>query len=87
MSTISRMSTPSASLFVRDAVGAQPFTGEDSADRMGKHIYEEPPPLSGALLVPWIPQPLIDLVHSLLVKGQAAAADQSRRRWVNWWCR
>ncbi len=48
--------------------GRQPFNGEGIGEIMAKHIYEEPPPLGA--LVPWIPHPLINLVHSLLVKDK-----------------
>ena len=48
--------------------GHPPFTGEGMGEILGKHMYEEPPPLGEQVL--GLPERLIALVHSLLKKDR-----------------
>ncbi len=48
--------------------GQPPFVGEGMGEILGKHMYEEPPPL--AERVSGLPERLIALVHSLLKKDR-----------------
>lgn len=48
--------------------GRRPFDGEGTGEIMAKHIYEAPPPL--AMHASWVPGPLVELVHALLVKDK-----------------
>lgn len=48
--------------------GRRPFDGEGTGEIMAKHIYESPPPLG--MQASWVPGPLVDLVHALLVKDK-----------------
>ena len=48
--------------------GRPPFTGQGMGEIMGKHMYEEPPPL--AVLVPTAPGALVDLIGRMLRKDK-----------------
>lgn len=48
--------------------GKLPFTGEGTGEIIGKHIYEEPPPL--ATLAPKTPAPLLELTSKMLAKNR-----------------
>lgn len=48
--------------------GEPPFTGAGMGELIGKHLYEEPPALASRL--PWVPERITLLVHSLLNKDK-----------------
>ena len=56
--------------------GQPPFCGEGVGEILGKHIYEEPPPL--APLVAPAPAPLIELIHDMLRKDKKHRPDMSQ---------
>lgn len=56
--------------------GQPPFCGEGVGEILGKHIYEEPPPL--ASIVPSAPVPLIELIHDMLRKDKKQRPDMSQ---------
>lgn len=56
--------------------GQAPFSGEGVGEILGKHMYEEPPPLAG--LAPRAPASLVGLVHCMLRKDRKQRPDMSQ---------
>lgn len=56
--------------------GRAPFSGEGVGEILGKHMYEEPPPLAG--LAPRAPACLVELVHCMLRKDKKQRPDMSQ---------
>lgn len=56
--------------------GQAPFSGEGVGEILGKHMYEEPPPLAG--LAPLAPASLVGLVHCMLRKDRKQRPDMSQ---------